>query len=164
MPGFPALTHVAITVTDLDASTRWYSALFDAAPVLDEDEESGEFHHAVFALDGGTLFGLHTHTGSAASGSFDEHRTGLDHIAFAVSRAELDDWLVPLGRTRRRAQRYQARTLWVRHLVPRPRQHRAGVLRTSCMSRDSLRQTCVPDSSSSTTNSVPGSFISVSRE
>ena len=36
MPGFPALTHVAITVTDLDASTRWYSALFDAAPVLDD--------------------------------------------------------------------------------------------------------------------------------
>ena len=96
MPSFPALTHVAITVTDLDASTRWYTALFDAAPVLDEDEESGDFHHAVFALDGGTLFGLHTHTGSAASGSFDEHRTGLDHIAFAVSRAELDDWLVRL--------------------------------------------------------------------
>ena len=96
MPGFPALTHVAITVTDLDASTRWYTALFDAAPVLDEDEESGDFHHAVFALDGGTLFGLHTHTGSAASGSFDEHKTGLDHIAFAVSRAELDDWLVRL--------------------------------------------------------------------
>ena len=47
MPSFPALTHVAITVTDLDASTRWYSALFDAAPVLDEDEfthllETGE--------------------------------------------------------------------------------------------------------------------------
>ncbi|KNA91687.1 MULTISPECIES: VOC family protein [Gordonia] len=96
MPSFPALTHVAITVTDLDASTRWYTALFDAAPVLDEDEESGDFHHAVFALDGGTLFGLHTHTGSAASGSFDEHKTGLDHIAFAVSRAELDDWLVRL--------------------------------------------------------------------
>ncbi|MGW0452824.1 VOC family protein [Gordonia sputi] len=96
MPGFPALTHVAITVTDLDASTRWYSALFDAAPVLDEDEESGEFHHAVFALDGGTLFGLHTHTGSAASGSFDEHRTGLDHVAFAVRGEELDDWLVRL--------------------------------------------------------------------
>ncbi|WP_431817663.1 VOC family protein [Gordonia jacobaea] len=96
MPSFPALTHVAITVTDLDASTRWYTALFDAAPVLDEDEESGDFHHAVFALAGGTLFGLHTHTDSAASGSFDEHRTGLDHIAFAVSRAELDDWLVRL--------------------------------------------------------------------
>ncbi len=96
MPSFPALTHVAITVTDLDASTRWYSALFDAAPVLHEDEESGEFHHAVFALDGGTLFGLHTHTGSSASGHFDEHRTGLDHVAFAVSRAELNDWLVRL--------------------------------------------------------------------
>lgn len=96
MPSFPALTHVAITVTDLDASTRWYTALFDAAPVLDEDEESGDFHHAVFALGGGTLFGLHTHTGAAASGSFDEHKTGLDHIAFAVSRPELDAWLVRL--------------------------------------------------------------------
>lgn len=93
MPSFPALTHVAVTVTDLDASTRWYSALFDAAPVLDEDEESGDFHHAVFALDGGTLFGLHTHTGSSASGTFDERTTGLDHVAFAVSRDDLDGWV-----------------------------------------------------------------------
>lgn len=96
MPSFPALTHVAITVTDLDASTRWYSALFDAAPVLDEDEESGDFHHTVFALDGDTLFGLHTHTGSRASGAFDEHATGLDHVAFAVGRDELDDWVTRL--------------------------------------------------------------------
>lgn len=92
MPDFPALTHVAITVTDLPASTAWYRALFDAEPVLDEDEESGTFHHTVFALDNGTLFGLHTHTGGAASGNFDEHRTGLDHIAFAVGRDELDQW------------------------------------------------------------------------
>lgn len=90
---FPALTHVAITVTDLEASTRWYSRLFGAEPVLDEDEESGGFHHAVFALDGGTLFGIHTHTGSSASGSFDELQTGLDHIAFSIERSELDTWV-----------------------------------------------------------------------
>ena len=60
---FPALRHVAITVTDLDRSTRWYTALFGAAPVLDEDEEGGRYHHTVFALDGGTLIGLHTHQG-----------------------------------------------------------------------------------------------------
>ncbi|MGV9711704.1 VOC family protein [Gordonia sp. NPDC003424] len=93
---FPALTHVAITVTDLEASTRWYTNLFGEAPVLDEDEESGTFHHAVFALDGGTLFGLHTHTGSAASGAFDEHATGLDHIAFSIGRDELDSWTARL--------------------------------------------------------------------
>lgn len=63
---FPALTHVAVTVTDLDASTRWYTQLFGAEPVLDEDESSGTFHHAVYALDGGTLFGVHTHNGSTA--------------------------------------------------------------------------------------------------
>lgn len=90
---FPALTHVAITVTDLDASTRWYTQLFGADPVLDEDEESGAFHHAVFALGGGTLFGVHTHTGSSAAGAFDERQTGLDHIAFAIDRSELEPWV-----------------------------------------------------------------------
>jgi catechol 2,3-dioxygenase-like lactoylglutathione lyase family enzyme len=50
---FPSITHVAVTVTDLDRSTRWYSQLLGAAPVLDEDEDIGGFHHTVFALDGG---------------------------------------------------------------------------------------------------------------
>lgn len=93
---FPALTHVAVTVTDLDASTRWYAQLFGAEPVLDEDESSGAFHHAVFALDGGTLFGVHAHNGSTATGAFDEKSTGLDHIAFAIGRDELDTWAARL--------------------------------------------------------------------
>lgn len=93
---FPALTHVAITVTDLDASTRWYSQLFGADPVLDEDEESGAFHHAVYALGDGTLFGVHTHIGSTATRPFDEKQTGLDHIAFAVERSELETWVARL--------------------------------------------------------------------
>ena len=58
MPAFPSLTHVAVTVTDLDRSTRWYSTLFGAEPVLDEDETAGGFHHTVFLLGGGHLFGL----------------------------------------------------------------------------------------------------------
>ncbi|HWC21046.1 MAG TPA: VOC family protein [Flexivirga sp.] len=93
---FPALTHVAITVSDLDASTEWYTRLFGAGPVLDEDEESGTFHHAVFALEGGTLFGLHTHTTSGPTDAFDERRTGLDHIAFAISRDDLEGWVTKL--------------------------------------------------------------------
>ena len=62
MPEFPSLAHVAVTVTDLDRSTQWYTALFGSEPVLDEDEGSGAFHHTVYALPGGQLFGLHTHT------------------------------------------------------------------------------------------------------
>lgn len=89
---FPAVTHVAITVTDLDRSTAWYSALFDSAPVLDEDEPTGGFHHTVFALDGGQLFGLHTHP-QPSSSDFDERDAGLDHVAFGCSdRAELESW------------------------------------------------------------------------
>ena len=91
MPEFPPIAHVAVTVTDLQRSTRWYSELLAAGPVLDEDEEIGGFHHTVFALDGGQLFGLHAHP-DAASDLFDEHRTGLDHVAFACrNRSELQE-------------------------------------------------------------------------
>lgn len=94
---FPGLQHVAITVTDLERSTQWYSRLFGADPVLDEDEEGGGFHHTVYALDGGLLFGLHTHHGKESGDRADEHRTGLDHISFGVgSHAELEQWAAKL--------------------------------------------------------------------
>lgn len=87
---FPPLTHVAVTVTDLARSTAWYAALFDSEPVLDEDESTGGFHHTVFALGAGHLFGLHTHPGDRPADAFDARRPGLDHIAFACpDRAEL---------------------------------------------------------------------------
>jgi glyoxylase I family protein len=90
---FPGLQHVAITVSDLARSTEWYSRLLGADPVLDEDEESGTFHHTVFALQGGMLFGLHTHHGNETKDRADELRTGLDHIGFALNNtAELEQW------------------------------------------------------------------------
>jgi glyoxylase I family protein len=85
-----------VTVTDLGRSTRWYSQLLAAEPVLDEDEQAGGFHHTVFAIGGGHLLGLHTHPGGAA-GSFDEHHAGLDHLAFACrDRDELQAWVTRL--------------------------------------------------------------------
>ncbi len=97
MPAFPPLSHVAVTVTDLAASTAWYTALFGSEPVLDEDETTGGFHHTVFALPSGQLFGLHTHPGDAVDGGFDARRAGLDHLAFGCSdRAELEAWAARL--------------------------------------------------------------------
>ncbi len=52
MPEFPPIAHVAVTVTDLERSTRWYSGLLATGPVLDEDEQAGGFHHTVFAHGG----------------------------------------------------------------------------------------------------------------
>jgi catechol-2,3-dioxygenase len=85
-----------VTVTDLDRSTSWYTRLFDAEPVLDEDELRGGFHHTVYVLDGGQLFGLHTHPGTIP-GRFTEQRTGLDHVAFACpDRSDLERWVTRL--------------------------------------------------------------------
>jgi catechol 2,3-dioxygenase-like lactoylglutathione lyase family enzyme len=93
---FPALAHVAVTVTDLERSTAWYSALFDSQPVLDEDEETGGFHHTVYLIGGGQLFGLHTHA-KATGDKFSEMQTGLDHVSFACrDRSELQDWAARL--------------------------------------------------------------------
>jgi glyoxylase I family protein len=90
MPEFPAVTHVALTVTDLPASVAWYRRLLGTEPVLDED--TGPFHHVVFAIGGGMLLGLHGFP-DARPGGFDERRAGLDHVAFACAdRAELDGW------------------------------------------------------------------------
>jgi len=86
----PAITHVAVTVTDLEASQAWYSMVFGVEPVLDED--TGPFRHIVFAF-GGTLFGLHGFPDLVSSAEFDERRPGLDHVAFGCSdRDELVAW------------------------------------------------------------------------
>jgi glyoxylase I family protein len=87
---FPALTHLAVTVSDLGRSRDWYQKLFDRAPVLDED--TGPFHHVVWLL-GGTLLGIHQHAGAKSKEPMDEKKPGLDHIAFGcANRAELEQW------------------------------------------------------------------------
>jgi catechol 2,3-dioxygenase-like lactoylglutathione lyase family enzyme len=94
MPEFPAVAHVAVTVTDVDRSRAWYQRLFDAKPVLDED--TGPFHHVVWLL-GGTLFGIHQHARPSGLEPFSELRSGLDHVAFGCSdRAELEQWAARL--------------------------------------------------------------------
>ncbi len=96
MAEFPPLTHVAVTVRDLSVSVPWYEALFDAKPVLDEDTDP-QFHHNVYLLGNGTLFGLHQHETPAPSGQFSEYRVGLDHVAFGVAnRGELEKWATRL--------------------------------------------------------------------
>ncbi len=91
MPEFPAITHVALTVSDLDRSAPWYTALFEAEPVIDED--TGPFRHVVWVLGGGTLVGLHQFPNPSSTDPFTEDRPGLDHLAFAcANRAALVAW------------------------------------------------------------------------
>ncbi len=89
---FAALNHVAVTVSDIGVSGPWYRALIGFDPVLDEHTDAG-FRHLVWALDGGTLFGIHQHDRAIEPGQFTEFRAGLDHVGFGcASRAELESW------------------------------------------------------------------------
>ena len=90
MGEFPAITHVALTVSDLGRSVPWYEKLFGTKPVLNED--TGPFHHVVWLL-GQTLVGIHQFPDPASSEPFNERRIGLDHLAFAcANRSELAEW------------------------------------------------------------------------
>jgi glyoxylase I family protein len=90
----PAITHVAVTVTDLAVSEEWYTRVLGVKPVLDED--TGSFHHVVYQL-GNTLLGLHGFPDLASDEPFDERKPGLDHIAFGcASRGELVEWATRL--------------------------------------------------------------------
>ena len=94
---FPALNHVAITVRDINVSGPWYRRLFGAEPVLDENTDAG-FHHLVWLLDGGTVFGIHQHERSAPDERFSEFRVGLDHVGFGcANRGELEEWMTRLN-------------------------------------------------------------------
>ncbi|MCU1698047.1 MAG: putative ring-cleavage extradiol dioxygenase [Mycobacterium sp.] len=87
-----ALNHVAVTVRDIDVSGPWYQAVIGAEPLLDEHTVAG-FRHLVWALDNGTLFGIHQHDRAAGDGGFSEFSVGLDHVGFGCAdRAELEQW------------------------------------------------------------------------
>lgn len=88
---FPAVTHVAVTVSDITTSVAWYNRLFGAQAVLDQD--TGPFRQVVYAIGGGMLFGLHVFPDGDRSVSFNPRRPGLDHVAFnCADRAELERW------------------------------------------------------------------------
>jgi glyoxylase I family protein len=92
-----ALNHVAVTVRDIDASAPWYQALIGSEPALDEHTDAG-YRHVVWALDNGTLFGIHQHDRPLEGGRFSEFQAGLDHVGFGCAdRSELETWVDKLN-------------------------------------------------------------------
>jgi catechol 2,3-dioxygenase-like lactoylglutathione lyase family enzyme len=90
-PTRPRLHHIAITVTDLDASIAWYEQVFGITFRMEVPHPGGT--GKILADDDRQLvFALHRHDANEGE-TFAETRTGLDHVGLAVSsRADLEAW------------------------------------------------------------------------
>jgi glyoxylase I family protein len=87
----PRLHHLAITVTDLDASVRWYESVFDVRHLMDEPHSGGVGR---ILADAGMqlMFALHQHDTNDGA-MFAETTTGLDHAGFLMpTRDDLTAW------------------------------------------------------------------------
>lgn len=102
--GITGVHHISLTVTDLEASIEWYQRVFrtqrlDLTIPHYGREETG-FSVLLPEPRSGLIIGLHRNTGNSGE-SFDEARTGLDHVSFGVAgRDELvkwTEWLDELG-------------------------------------------------------------------
>jgi glyoxylase I family protein len=100
-PAIAGFHHFSPTVSDVEASARWYEQVFGMSRLSmtfphHKAEQEG---YAVLLIDprSGVVIGLHHHEGNAGE-PFQENRTGLDHMAFSVgSHADLEAWASWLG-------------------------------------------------------------------
>ena len=83
--------HVALTVRNLEGSTRWYCDLFDLHEV--HREESSHRRAVVLGAPGGGMhLALVEHPGTPDQ-AFDPKVVGLDHAAWSVAtREDVDRW------------------------------------------------------------------------
>jgi glyoxylase I family protein len=97
-PPLPPLVHVALTVSDLERSVAWYTAVFGEPPTFTGELLVGTPHHYRLAVWLSMQLGLHCFADSTP-GEFSERRPGLDHVAFAcASVTELAAWAERLDR------------------------------------------------------------------
>ena len=90
MPELTGVSHVALTVTDLERSKEWYYDLFGLQELFSGDE--GGINFVVTMHSSGLILGLREHH-AGTKDKFTPERTGLDHIAFhCADRAELEKW------------------------------------------------------------------------
>lgn len=90
MPELTGVSHVALTVSDLDRSKQWYFDLFGLQELFGGDEDDVRF--VVTMHPTGLVLGLREHKAGAGD-QFSPDRTGLDHLAFqCADRTELEKW------------------------------------------------------------------------
>lgn len=99
-PTLTSIHHVALTVRDVEASAAWYQRVLglNRVPVPFEHYEREETGYALLVVsdDMSVVIGLHHHE-SHGGDSFEEARTGLDHLGLAVAdREAMEAWVAKL--------------------------------------------------------------------
>lgn len=95
MPTRPHLHHIAVTVTDLEASTPWYSSVFGLTAAMDLPHHGGVGR---LLTDEGRSLIIVLHGHDMNDGAlFRETVAGLDHVGLRVpARPDLQAWQVHL--------------------------------------------------------------------
>ncbi len=93
MPTITGLSHVDLTVSNLERATDWYTRLLGLNLALEGASEEQGFRAKYFVQpDSSFILGLVEHTKPAAN-TFDARTPGLDHLSLAVlDRDELGAW------------------------------------------------------------------------
>ena len=90
MPEITGVSHVALSVTDLERSKAWYMDVLGVQPLMEGEENDQKFCVTIHPT--GLVVGLREHAGSSGD-EFTPTRTGMDHVAFGASgRDELEKW------------------------------------------------------------------------
>jgi glyoxylase I family protein len=92
-PTLAGYHHIGLTVSDVAASEVWYRRVFGMERLMVEAHGEGAGYAVVLGVPGTPLcLGLDHHHDNPGQ-PFEERRTGLDHVSFAVgTREELDRW------------------------------------------------------------------------
>jgi catechol 2,3-dioxygenase-like lactoylglutathione lyase family enzyme len=91
MPDFTGVSHVSLTVSDIDRSLPFYTDVLGFQFLMPTDAPG--LRRVLLAHPGsGLMLALSQHANGSGD-AFDETRTGLDHVSFAVAdRDELVAW------------------------------------------------------------------------
>lgn len=89
MPDFTGISHIDLSVSDVEKSADWYVETLGLRRVRRSDLDN-RIMVVLLHEPTGLVIGLNQHHEPSAD-RFDEHRPGLDHLGFTVDeRADLD--------------------------------------------------------------------------
>jgi glyoxylase I family protein len=86
VPSIAGFSHLSLTVTDLDRSTEWYGDVLGFG-VHSHVEGNGFRRNRLRHPDAQITLTLTDHD-AGSDDPFDERRTGMDHVSFAVGSME----------------------------------------------------------------------------